>query len=537
LDAEAAAPAAPSSPTAPSEDLPFQPAEFSGESGYPEAADTDLAQLPDPAAFEAAAPEDNDYQVEESTDAFMPRATYAQPIDVEQIGHIDIASSLPDEVPLISASEEVPEEYSFSSGEREVDFGFGEMGEPGESGIGGTGGMEGLEPTAADLSGVEAAPEDLGAQPFDDELGWGAGERVSRQISREDLEAATRARNEALEAAAVTELPGLETTELAAEEMTVTPSVEGLEAGETLAEVVPLAGPEPIAGAGEEEEPPVEFISMPEPEPDEALDVVNEGIVPVVPEAQLEAAEGVIETSSEAVDRAAAERRASLFGLPLIEEPPPESPLVLDAQPEPVVTETMAELYANQGLMAEARDVYEQLLRQRPGDARLRARLAELSRPGARPTPYAASETGGPSVRAMLREVLASRPGALAPAATPPVAAVAAVAAVAPAPMDAAFGGVSPEEESLGAPTRPASDEVSLAAIFGDRGAPAPQAAPPLKEPATKATRSGGGFSFDEFFGKPLAGEAKPDDRSRRDTLADDEGEEAFKDWLRGLKS
>jgi len=103
--------------------------------------------------------------------------------------------------------------------------------------------------------------------------------------------------------------------------------------------------------------------------------------------------------------------------------------------------------------------------------------------------------------------------------------------------MDAAFGGVSPAEESLGAPTRPASDEVSLAAIFGDPGAPAPQAAPPVREPATKATRSGGGFSFDEFFGRPVAGEAKPDDRSRRDTLADDEGEEAFKDWLRGLKS
>jgi hypothetical protein len=56
------------------------------------------------------------------------------------------------------------------------------------------------------------------------------------------------------------------------------------------------------------------------------------------------------------------------------------------------------------------------------------------------------------------------------------------------------------------------------------------------REPAPTSARAAGGFSFDEFFGKPAAGEAKPDDRSRRDTLADDEGEEAFKDWLRGLK-
>jgi hypothetical protein len=148
----------------------------------------------------------------------------------------------------------------------------------------------------------------------------------------------------------------------------------------------------------------------------------------------------------------------------------------------------------------------------------------------------------------MLLEILASRPGAPAPSTAPPAATIDTIATVVttattattePAPMDAAFSREAAEdEEAMGAPTRPASDEVSLAAIFGDPGAPPPPpvAAEIAREPAPKPTRAAGGFSFDEFFGKPGAAEAKPETPSRRDTLADDEGEEAFKDWLRGLK-
>lgn len=44
----------------------------------------------------------------------------------------------------------------------------------------------------------------------------------------------------------------------------------------------------------------------------------------------------------------------------------------------PVVTETMAELYARQGLYAEAADVYRELLRARPDDERLHSRLREM---------------------------------------------------------------------------------------------------------------------------------------------------------------
>src|SRR5207253_8808399 len=46
---------------------------------------------------------------------------------------------------------------------------------------------------------------------------------------------------------------------------------------------------------------------------------------------------------------------------------------------EPVVTETMAELYLRQGHPDEALRVYQALLAQRPGDPRLRARVDGLA--------------------------------------------------------------------------------------------------------------------------------------------------------------
>ncbi len=49
----------------------------------------------------------------------------------------------------------------------------------------------------------------------------------------------------------------------------------------------------------------------------------------------------------------------------------------------PVVTETMGDVYARQGLYERAAGVYRELLAQRPGDARLEAKLAELERTAA----------------------------------------------------------------------------------------------------------------------------------------------------------
>ena len=52
------------------------------------------------------------------------------------------------------------------------------------------------------------------------------------------------------------------------------------------------------------------------------------------------------------------------------------------SQAEPVVTETMAELYLKQGHQEDALRVYQALLAQRPADLRLRARVKALSHGG-----------------------------------------------------------------------------------------------------------------------------------------------------------
>src|SRR5207249_1738964 len=49
------------------------------------------------------------------------------------------------------------------------------------------------------------------------------------------------------------------------------------------------------------------------------------------------------------------------------------------SQVEPVLTETMAELYLKQGHKTDALRVYQALLQQRPGDAQLAAKVAQLS--------------------------------------------------------------------------------------------------------------------------------------------------------------
>jgi tetratricopeptide (TPR) repeat protein len=119
-------------------------------------------------------------------------------------------------------------------------------------------------------------------------------------------------------------------------------------------------------------------------------------------------------------------------GLP--ETPPPRAGPV---EPGEVVTETMAELYARQGLDDRAAAVYHKLLERNPGDVRLRKKLEALAarRPDAAPagaqtppTPEPAGSTGvapsrdrpdagpagldaRPDIRDHLRGVLGWRPG------------------------------------------------------------------------------------------------------------------------------
>ena len=211
---------------------------------------------------------------------------------------------------------------------------------------------------------------------------------------------------------------------------------------------------------------------------------------------------------------------------------------------EPVVTETMAELYLKQGHREDALRVYQSLVAMRPSDARLASRVAELSRPAS------ARKSGGQSVGAFLKSILAGKPRpAAAPMGTTLEQAFAADDAEAAA-----------EPPGPGAPTRPAEDDISLDSVFGEQprdSALAPPAAP-SPAPAEPAPPATGGFSFDEFFaapgqaarsaggaagsgegGPPSSGTPPARSSGRHSRPAPEEERELdqFQSWLKGLKS
>lgn len=206
---------------------------------------------------------------------------------------------------------------------------------------------------------------------------------------------------------------------------------------------------------------------------------------------------------------------------------------------EPVVTETMAELYLKQGHRDEALRVYRALEAQRPNDARLRARVAALTGGGGSAGEKRRSGSGQ-SAQAFLKGILAGRPGSGR-----------AAEAGAQSSLDSAFATTASDMEAPGAPTRAAADNISLGSLFGDEGPPeataagdafAPRAAP---EPA--APPAAAGFSFDEFFGAagaPGAGAAPPapspaarPSAARAKPTEEDPDLDQFQAWLRGLKS
>ncbi len=241
------------------------------------------------------------------------------------------------------------------------------------------------------------------------------------------------------------------------------------------------------------------------------------------------------------------------------------------SQAEPVLTETMAELYLKQGHKTDALRVYQALLRQRPGDVQLAAKIAQLSGQAlpaaAAPAPPPRRRSGpgsGETVGSFLKGVLGGRRVTPPPAPAPPRAAsttASAASAAAESTLDSAFSGSADAEGSsqqVGKPSRPADDSISLDSVFGDesgRGS-GPQAT------AARPASGSGGFSFDDFFGgtapggAPAAGppgaagaaatpgaaaEAKaaaPRASSGRSRPAgEDEGElDQFQSWLKGLK-
>lgn len=221
----------------------------------------------------------------------------------------------------------------------------------------------------------------------------------------------------------------------------------------------------------------------------------------------------------------------------------------------PFVTETMAELYLQQGHREEALRVYRALLDQRPGDASLRDKVESLQQPvtsgaagaiaserlgPATPAaPASLDAVSAPTIREILSLVAMRRPGhRLADSATEHNGSTPAV----PLPVDslaALFAGAEIAERDeyaarmlalafsadgaagaggiVGAPARVASGELSLDAVFSSAPAPASN------------------FSFDQFFSgstQDTGGRANPDTPSAESP----EDVAQFTQWLQGLK-
>jgi len=239
------------------------------------------------------------------------------------------------------------------------------------------------------------------------------------------------------------------------------------------------------------------------------------------------------------------------------------------SQAEPVLTETMAELYLKQGHQHDALRVYQALLAQRPSDARLRRKVEQLSGGGQ------TRQGSGVSAQAFLKGIWSGRAPVPTPApAPPPIPRPPAppepppVPAVEQSTLEAAFdsvdagGGGTPPGE----PSHPAQDHISLDSVFGDDSARRPGAggagvgggAAPAAQSASGGGGGGeGGFSFDEFFSgampgaapaQPAAAESAPAEPSGARTPGrssgrvqrppEDEAEaDQFQQWLKKLKS
>jgi tetratricopeptide (TPR) repeat protein len=209
---------------------------------------------------------------------------------------------------------------------------------------------------------------------------------------------------------------------------------------------------------------------------------------------------------------------------------------------EPLVTETMAELYLQQGHVEDALRVYRALLESRPGDGDLQAKVDQLSAPRSEPPPAPAP----PAQTAVefLRRVFQGTPGA------PPVAPAATETARAATVLDDVFGGMDEPEEPgepavasgvAGAPTKPASDALSLDRVFGEVGTD--RVTPAAKGAAVGATT---GFSFDEFFSAPqpppVEASGEPGSEAAASPRPAKAGEpeqdlDQFQAWLRSLKA
>lgn len=417
---------------------------------------------------------------------------------------------------------------------------------------------EGIVPSQFSPPTEEVPVQEIDIKPFDDSLAWGTGERSSRSVSQADIERALHEHESSLAKPIEALTPDEEAAEphvtaepIPTEEAWASgagdawsgraslqasaPDVEAIEvdrddsagwdtpeAGEPAPE---LTLPEPELTENGLRERPSGVLEMPELAPAEMAPDPSLADLPIIMPEDVTPPEEMARPSARqtaAVQEAPA-GEAELAGFSGAAEVSPE-PGAAEPETPPLLTETMGDLYLQQGFSAEAADVYRRLLEQRPGDAGLMAKLASIEGP---PPSLSASALGTESSRDWLRRLAQARLAGPVPVAAPEP-------AEGPTPMEQAFNQPEPAPEPVGEPTRPASDSFTLDAIFGAQGgAPAEPAREP---PPAAAPAPSTGTSFDEFFGAPPEeGSVRPDTNAPPAPPPDDDIS-SFNSWLRGLK-
>jgi len=220
------------------------------------------------------------------------------------------------------------------------------------------------------------------------------------------------------------------------------------------------------------------------------------------------------------------------------------------SQSGPFVTETMAELYLQQGHRDEALRVYRALLADRPGDAGLAAKVAGLEAPA---TPEPRAPVDGPSIRSILLLVAQRRPGfrpegaangssptthEAAPAAESTAPARIAPEVLAPDALGALWGNAAPSAHEEDAAIMLAiafhdlngmvAGAVAAPAVAGG-GAPTPAPGGPPPAPPSS-------FSYDKFFSQRVTAEHATTPGAPASPAESREDVAQFTRWLEGLK-
>jgi hypothetical protein len=368
---------------------------------------------------------------------------------------------------------------------------------------------------------LQVADSALDIVPFDDSLAWGIGERASGTIRSEDVSAVGH--DESVRSPAGEFLAGFASDGEPAEPLWPPPP----EPAASESGAAPASGATAATTPGDVEGVPASpygaysLAEQPASAPPEAADEGSGpgGGLPLILPEDVTPPEELARPSARLVQ--------------MVSPPPAPGGEGVAGAPEPIVSETLGDLYLRQGFRGEAAGVYRRLLAQRPDDAGLAAKLQALEAP---PPDLRASALGAESVRDWLRRIASARVASAAqvPAPVPPPAAP----APGPSPLEEAFAAPAPDPEALGQPAHPAAEAFSLDQIFGSPsdappaqpGRPAAEPSPPPEPPA--------GTSFDDFFGAaPAPGTVRPASPSQ--SASSPGGEEdlnAFNAWLQGLK-